>query len=70
MKLGEFDKIRAKSEAIAFLSKSISTLSMILDIDSSSMTGDEANPYDESSHFYNAFNVLSAEIKALRKLVD
>lgn len=70
MKLGEFDKERAKAEAISFLSKSIATLSGILGIDTSLMTGEENNPHDESSHFYSAFNVLQAEIKALRKLVD
>jgi hypothetical protein len=37
-----------------------------VDIDSFDETAE--NPHDQSSPFFNAFNVLSAEVKAFKKL--
>lgn len=68
MKLGAFDEERAKAEAHAFLSKSISVLSSVLGVDIDSFDETAQNPHDQSSPFFNAFNVLSAEVKALKKL--
>lgn len=68
MKLGAFDEARAKAEARAFLSKSISVLSGVLGLDIDSFDETAENPYDQSSPFFNAFNVLSAEVKAFKKL--
>ena len=68
MKLGAFDEARAKTEARTFLSKSISVLSGVLGVDIESFDETAENPYDQSSPFFNAFNVLSAEVKAFKKL--
>lgn len=68
MKLGAFDEVRAKAEARAFLIKSISVLASVLDVDIDSFDETAENPYDQSSPFFNSFNVLSAEVKALKKL--
>lgn len=68
MKLGTFDEARAKAEARVFLGKSISVLAGVLGVDIDSFDETAENPHDQSSPFFNAFNVLSAEVKALKKL--
>lgn len=70
MKLGQFDEQRARNEAISFLSKSITTLCLILGIKQDEFDENAPNPYDQSSPFYNAHNVLVSEVVALKKIFD
>lgn len=69
MKLGEFDELRVKNEAIAFLSKSIAVLSGILGIDASTFDSNMENPHKQDSPFYASYNVLQQEVIALQKLM-
>jgi len=68
MKLGEFSDSKARSEAMAFLQTSISTLSMILGVDEESFNVDLQNPHEFDSPFYIPYNVLKSEITAINKL--
>lgn len=70
MILGEFDKERAKNEAISFLSKSVTTLSLILGISPSDLNKLTENPFSEDSPFHASFKVLKHEINALDTLLD
>lgn len=69
MKLGEFNEQRARHEAISFLSKSISVLCQILGINSNDFDETAQNPHEQSSPFHNSYNVLVAEVKALKKIL-
>ncbi len=69
MKLGQYDEQTAINEAVAFLSKSIATLSMIMGIDVSSFEPGRVNPYAEGDSMFDSYNVLNQEIVALKKLL-
>jgi hypothetical protein len=69
MQLGEFDENKAKEQAKAYLSKSIFTLSHILNIDSSGVFEDTPNPFGLDSPMHQGFECLRVEILAYKKLV-
>jgi hypothetical protein len=69
MKLGQYDEKIAINEAVAFLSKSIATLSMIMGIDVSSFNPEEKNPHNEGDSMFDSYNVLCQEVIALNKLL-
>ena len=69
MKLGQYDEKIAINEAVAFLSKSIATLSMIMGIDISSFDPEKENPYEEGDSMFDSYNVLNQEVVALNKLL-
>jgi hypothetical protein len=68
MKLAMFDKERAKSQAKQFLAKSIYTLGILLDQDTSLIDENTPNPYNPSSSMYYGFETLKSEILAYNKL--
>jgi hypothetical protein len=56
----------AKKQAVAYLERSISTLSKILGVDAFSLTH---IPVDESSALYDSYFCLMNEVAAYKKLV-
>lgn len=68
MELGIFNKEKAKSQAKHFLSKSIYTLGILLNQDTSLIDENTPNPYDPSSSMYFGFETLKSEISAYNKL--
>ena len=69
MNLGEFDEKKAIEQAKAFLSKSIFTLSNILNIDSSGITDLSTNPFNSNTPMHQGFECLKTEIIAYNKLI-
>jgi hypothetical protein len=68
MELGIFDKEKARSQAKQFLAKSIYTLGILLNQDTSLIDESTPNPYDPSSSMYFGFETLKSEISAYNKL--
>ena len=68
MELGAFDDLKAKEEAKAFLVRSITTLSHLLNVDYTSIKEDTLNPFEEGDARRDGFNCLKNEIEAYRKL--
>jgi len=69
MELGQYDKAKAKNEAKMFLAKSIDILSLLLNIDHTSLNENSKNPFDEQIPQHQAFNCLLEEVICYRKLV-
>jgi hypothetical protein len=69
MELGYYDVNRAKSQAKAYLSKSIATLSGILGLDINTTDLNQPNPYQQGSHLYAAYTCLLNELKAYNKII-
>lgn len=63
-----FNKEKARSQAKQFLAKSIYTLGILLDQDTSLIDENTPNPYDPLSSMYYGFETLKSEISAYNKL--
>lgn len=70
MLLGEFNDAEAKKQARLYLAKSITTLSHLINIDSSSISENSVNPFEESNAFHKAFECLKAEVLAYKKISE
>ena len=68
MEIGMFNKEKARSQAKQFLAKSIYTLGILLDQDTSLIDENTSNPYDPLSSMYYGFETLKSEISAYNKL--
>jgi hypothetical protein len=69
MELGQYDKAKARNEAKMFLAKSIDILSLLLNIDYTSLNENSKNPFDEQTPQHPAFNCLIEEVISYKKLV-
>jgi hypothetical protein len=69
MELGHYNADKAKSQAKAYLSKSIATLSDILGLDTNAIELDQINPHPEGSHAHSAYACLLDELQAYNKLI-
>jgi hypothetical protein len=68
MQLGYYNVDKARSQAKAYLEKSITTLSAILGLDINTWDLNQASPYPEGSHLHAAYTCLLNEVKAYNKL--
>jgi hypothetical protein len=70
MQLGEFDEKKAREQAKAFLSKSIFTLSHLINVDHTGIRESTVNPFETSNPSYAAFECLKSEVLAFKKIKD
>jgi len=70
MQLGEFDEKKAREQAKAYLSKSIFTLSHLINIDHTGINEHSVNPFETTNSAHAAFECLKAEIIAFKKIKD
>lgn len=68
MEMGLFDKEKSKAQAKQFLARSIHTLGILLNHDTSLIDEQSVNPYEPDSAMYYGFETLKAEIGAYNKL--
>lgn len=70
MKLGKFDENKAKEQAKAYLSKSIFTLSHLINIDHTGINENSVNPFETTNSAHAAFECLKAEVIAFKKIKE
>jgi hypothetical protein len=70
MQLGQFDEKKAREQAKAYLSKSIFTLSHLINIDHTGINENTVNPFETTNSGHAAFECLKAEVLAFRKIKE
>ncbi len=70
MQLGKFDENKAREQAKAYLSKSIFTLSHLINIDHTGINENTINPFETTNSAHAAFECLKSEVLAFKKIKD